>query len=381
MEKEWFTGFWSARWQKSNVPRDIKDFLFYTNNFIEAWHKVLKTLALRNKKNKRLDLLHMVCVERMQRICARAMYDVDLTKERKRMFHTVDLTTRVYGKDHLLYEDPDTDSQEGIYFAQFGTNIFTVRLGGEFGDGPTCTCKDPDPWLCLHIIIVYYDARVYYTAEQWSDWGWQGNQDDRVYLTLRGMSLVLQEGDDDQEADDDNSNFDNDDNHDNSQAKTDDELKHVFKEITDGLDVLFEKLRLVPYKTRERWKPALYLKMQDGLFKPETNRRTLLMKRPNPHAAGPPKSAKTDLPERRLAGLLKAGKQNEIRVLQCLHEWFSAFWTLIHSISPHLSPMYSLQASRPSFWDLNISLVILISHQSPMYNLQVAPAFCASSSA
>eukprot|EP00808_Paulinella_micropora_P002251 g75440.t1 len=223
----------------------------------------------------------MLCVERMQRICARAMYDVDLTKERKRMFHTVDLATRVYGKDHLLYEHPDTDSQEGIYFVQFGTNIFTVRLGGEFGDGPTCTCKDPDPRLCLHIIIVYYDARVYYTAEQWSDWGWQGNQDDRVYLTLRGMSLVLQEGDDNQEADDDNSNFDNDDNHDNSQAKTDDELKHMFKEITDGLDVLFEKLRL------------------DGLFKHKTNRRTLLMKRPKPHAAGLPKSAKTDLPERR----------------------------------------------------------------------------------
>eukprot|EP00808_Paulinella_micropora_P026052 g38543.t1 len=204
MEKEWFTGFWSARVAQS-----------------------FENASSKKQENKRLDLLHMVCVERMQRICARAMYDVDLTKERKRMFHTVDLATRVYGKDHLLYEHPDTDIQKRIHFVQFGTNIFTVRLGGEFGDGPTCTCKDPDPRLCLHIIIVYYDARVYYTAEQWSDRGWQGNQDDR-------------------EADDDNSNFDNDDNHDNSQAKTDDELKHVFKEITDGLDVLFEKLRLVP---------------------------------------------------------------------------------------------------------------------------------------
>eukprot|EP00808_Paulinella_micropora_P012817 g4646.t1 len=199
-------GFWSARWKMCNIPHDIKDFLFYTNNFIEAWHKVLKTLALRNKKNKCLDLFHMVCVERMQRICARAMHDVDLTKEWKRMFHIVDLAT--------------------------------LRLGGDFGDGPTSTCKDPNPLLSLHIIIVYYDAQVYYTAEQSSDWGLQGNQDDRLYLTLRCMSLVLQEGEDNQEADDDNSNFDNDDNHDNSQAKTDDELKHVFKEITDGLDVL-----------------------------------------------------------------------------------------------------------------------------------------------
>eukprot|EP00808_Paulinella_micropora_P013164 g24198.t1 len=94
------------------------------------------------------------------------------------------------------------------------------------------------------------------------------------------MSLVLQEGDDNQEADDDNSNFDNDDNHDNNQAKTDDELKHVFKEIKEGLDVLFEKLRLVPYNTREKWKHALYLKWQDGLFKHETNMCTLLLKRP-----------------------------------------------------------------------------------------------------
>eukprot|EP00808_Paulinella_micropora_P005825 g32009.t1 len=129
-------------------------------------------------------------------------------------------------------------------------------------------------------------------------------------LRSNGMSLVLQEGDDNQEADDDHSNFDNDDNHDNSNFNnfdnfdnddndnTDDELKHVFK-ITDGLDVLFEKLRLVPYKTREKWKPALYLKMQDGLSKHETKRRTLLMQRPKPNAARPPKSAKTDLPERR----------------------------------------------------------------------------------
>eukprot|EP00808_Paulinella_micropora_P012145 g5523.t1 len=78
------------------------------------------------------------------------LYDVDLTKERKRMFHTVDLATRVYGKDHLLYEHPDTDSKEGIYFVQFGTTIFTVRLGGEFGDdkivceGLAAPCAQPN---------------------------------------------------------------------------------------------------------------------------------------------------------------------------------------------------------------------------------------------
>eukprot|EP00808_Paulinella_micropora_P014170 g76205.t1 len=56
-KNEWFTCFWAERWQRCYVPR-IHDFVFFTNNYIESWQRILKTLALRNKKNRRLESLH-----------------------------------------------------------------------------------------------------------------------------------------------------------------------------------------------------------------------------------------------------------------------------------------------------------------------------------
>eukprot|EP00808_Paulinella_micropora_P008733 g47327.t1 len=74
----------------------------------------------------------------------------------------------------------------GIYYVQFGKDVFEIKLGGEYQDGPTCSCDDPDPRICLHIKIVHYHPEVFYENDRWEAWGWTGNQDDSVYKTVRG---------------------------------------------------------------------------------------------------------------------------------------------------------------------------------------------------
>ena len=57
----------------------------FTNNYIESWHRVLKELGLKNKKNHRLDLLVDTCVISMHMILHRALYAINDDKLRKKM--------------------------------------------------------------------------------------------------------------------------------------------------------------------------------------------------------------------------------------------------------------------------------------------------------
>eukprot|EP00808_Paulinella_micropora_P016741 g83097.t1 len=83
---------WRRAWQRCYIPRNIRDFIYFTNNYLESWHNVLKSL--------------------------------------------------------------------------FGKDVFEIILGGEYQAGPTCSCDDPDPRICLHIKIVHYHPEVFYENDQ-----------------------------------------------------------------------------------------------------------------------------------------------------------------------------------------------------------------------
>jgi hypothetical protein len=183
LREEWLCGDNEQMWSRAFVPR-IQEHACFTNNFIEAWHKLLKSKALQNKNNRRLDLLLDTLITTMHQILWRGLYGKDTEKLRKKIGEVVKLAGGHLSS--VVTASPFNNRTEGRCMVKFGGKSFEVSLRGLFGDGPHCSCVSSDCCLCVHIIIAILANG--YTFSELHEFGFNGAKQDMLYKTFRGTS-------------------------------------------------------------------------------------------------------------------------------------------------------------------------------------------------
>jgi hypothetical protein len=151
-KEEWFCDGFRTMWSRCFISM-TGDTIAFTNNFIEAWHKLLKTKGFKNKRNRRLDVLFDVLVVDMEIILFRALYHCDDFKNRVKFGKLM-----VIAKDRLNAILDGGNRETGVWQVRFGSSIFDVCLKGYFLDGPYCSCVSAESSLCVHILIVILAA-------------------------------------------------------------------------------------------------------------------------------------------------------------------------------------------------------------------------------
>ena len=127
MKTEWFSDRFLKMWSRAFVPQ-LGDYVSFVNNFIEAWHKLLKSIALVNKHNRRLDQLIHVLIVNMEKLLYRALHGHDLTKLRNKM-----TPVRAIAMENLPSVQPEhafSDIPDGKCAVLFGGETFLVSLRG-----------------------------------------------------------------------------------------------------------------------------------------------------------------------------------------------------------------------------------------------------------
>ena len=198
--KEWFSVRFNKMWSRAFVTQ-IGDYVTFVNNYIESWHKLLKSIALGNKHNRRLDHLLYVLVVLMEKLLHRALHGYNLSKLRQKMTPIVNLAFE--NIDNALPDHEFSDVPDGKCAVSVGAETYFVNLRGQEGwnDGPHCSCESAETMLCIHIIICVLANN--YSFDELKGFGFAGSQTDMLYKTLRASPemVELQEFSHDSESD------------------------------------------------------------------------------------------------------------------------------------------------------------------------------------
>ena len=198
LKENWFSKRFISLWSRCFVEM-TGDFVVFTNNYIESWHKLFKYKALGGKHNRRLDDLFDALDKKMHELLYRALYFPNDEKLRTVMMAKLKVV--------MTREVPlVVDREQGVWQVTVGSKLFDVHLQGFMQDGPHCTCVAADSLLCEHILTVVVWGK--YTKAELLAFGFKGDADSRpqhlLFYTMRGLApLSLDELEPEQEAGED----------------------------------------------------------------------------------------------------------------------------------------------------------------------------------
>lgn len=165
------------------------------------------------------------------------------------------------------------DRTGGVWNVNFGSSVYAVHMRGYFGDGPHCTCPNPESNICLHILIVILGAA--YTNLELVNFGFAGSEtslNDILFKTFRGLGPEAQE----ESKDDGVESFVQ--AGDNSQDVPDLDLseQNKFISVLETLRGVFALWFALKSRTRERLEGTMWQRFRLGLGQNHLVRRTRL---------------------------------------------------------------------------------------------------------
>ena len=249
------------------------DIIAFTNNLIEAWHKLLKSKGLKNKKNRRADILILTLVENMEQILWRALHHRNDWKLRQIFGPLVtDACSRmssaiVRGGDRV----------NGVFRVTYGKDVYDVHLRGFFGDGPFCSCLARESHLCVHIMIVILGQ--VYSVPELLDFAFVGEPDGRLndllFRTYRGQGpdgavpIELEPV----------SILNDQAEHVASGEAAADPLNHDeqqrYVQVLEGMQAMFQQWRQLQPRTRQNLRGRMWQQFRGYMSENDLNRRTL----------------------------------------------------------------------------------------------------------